>query len=345
MTEAQGRAGNRERVWRQVLSHGLSSRADVAEGLRLSKVAVTNIAAELIEAGWLTEAGLAGGYAGRPAGLLDLHPQAGTVLGVDVQRRVVTATLGDLRGDPGAVQALPLPVPDEVTGTVLELLRAAHARPPHGPLRQVVISVPAPVGPQGEPEAPSGLPEFGAAAAQDWASAHEVPLAFENDVKLAAVAEHHAGAALGRDDFALLALRETGVALGLFLGGRLYRGDRGRAGELSLLRWPDAGRLTPLESLDPQTRQAALAMIVGGLAAALDLRLLVVQGGPDTAEELIGQIRALVSGSVSIAHSAHGDAGPLRGALVLAARLAQDGVLRAGLPAATPREARLNPSG
>jgi predicted NBD/HSP70 family sugar kinase len=63
------------------------------------------------------------------------------------------------------------------------------------------------------------------------------PVTIENDVNLAAMAEHAQGAAHGVDDFVLVWM---GVGLGLatILGGRLHRGARGAAGEIGYLPVP-----------------------------------------------------------------------------------------------------------
>ena len=61
----------------------------------------------------------------------------------------------------------------------------------------------------------------------------------ENDVNLAAMAEHAAGAAAGADDFVLLWLG-VGVGLATVLGGRLHRGASGAAGEIGWLPLPGA---------------------------------------------------------------------------------------------------------
>jgi glucokinase len=52
-----------------------------------------------------------------------------------------------------------------------------------------------------------------------------------NDADCAAVAEYHAGAAKGVDDFALVTLG-TGIGGGLYANGRLVRGRHGFAGEI-----------------------------------------------------------------------------------------------------------------
>jgi glucokinase len=56
-------------------------------------------------------------------------------------------------------------------------------------------------------------------------------VAVDNDANVAVLAEHRHGAARGADHAIMLALG-TGIGGGLILGGRLYRGARGFAGEL-----------------------------------------------------------------------------------------------------------------
>lgn len=58
-----------------------------------------------------------------------------------------------------------------------------------------------------------------------------LPVAVDNDGNLAALAEHRAGAALGRDHALMLTI-DAGIGGGLILGGQLYRGGFGAAGEL-----------------------------------------------------------------------------------------------------------------
>jgi len=61
-----------------------------------------------------------------------------------------------------------------------------------------------------------------------------VPVEVDNDVNLAAAGEFWCGAARGEADFVLLNVG-TGIGAGLVLGGELYRGRHGGAGELAHL--------------------------------------------------------------------------------------------------------------
>jgi glucokinase len=58
-----------------------------------------------------------------------------------------------------------------------------------------------------------------------------LPVFVDNDANVSALAEHRAGAARGTADAIMLTLG-TGIGGGLILGGQLYRGHRGGAGEL-----------------------------------------------------------------------------------------------------------------
>jgi predicted NBD/HSP70 family sugar kinase len=59
-------------------------------------------------------------------------------------------------------------------------------------------------------------------------------IAFENDVNLAALGEQWRGLGKGVEDFVVLHIG-TGVGVGLVLGGQLYRGSSGAAGEVGYL--------------------------------------------------------------------------------------------------------------
>ena len=69
---------------------------------------------------------------------------------------------------------------------------------------------------------------------QALGDAFPVPVAFDNDANLAALAEWRRGAAVGRRDFVVLAVG-TGIGMGIVAGGTLLRGARGAAGEVGFL--------------------------------------------------------------------------------------------------------------
>jgi glucokinase len=81
-----------------------------------------------------------------------------------------------------------------------------------------------------------GIPA-GPAIRDSLAAAFRVPVLVDNDANLAALAEHALGAARGEEHAAVVTLG-TNIGLGLILGGGVYRGARGAAGEIGLLLVP-----------------------------------------------------------------------------------------------------------
>jgi glucokinase len=61
-----------------------------------------------------------------------------------------------------------------------------------------------------------------------------VAVTVDNDVNVATLAEWRSGHAVGLTDFAFIAIG-TGIGMGIVAGGRLQRGSRGAAGEISAL--------------------------------------------------------------------------------------------------------------
>ena len=91
-----------------------------------------------------------------------------------------------------------------------------------------------------------------------------VPASVDNDVNLAAIGEHNAGAAEGVDDFVFLAVG-TGIGAGIVINGKLHRGTIWAAGEIGYMLVPGASE-APVEPGQP----GALEGIVGGEAIKAD---------------------------------------------------------------------------
>ncbi|WP_449066758.1 ROK family protein, partial [Planomonospora algeriensis] len=129
------------------------------------------------------------------------------------------------------------------------------------------------------------------------------PVTLENEVNLAAVAEHRAGSARGREDFVLLWL-DDGVGAAVILGGRLRRGASGGAGEIGWIKLSG----TPFcELAAPRPPASSASGRPGGqdhrgvlaAVAVLDPGLVVLggrtgrSGGEDLAERVGGRLAAL----------------------------------------------------
>src|SRR5690606_15859039 len=77
---------------------GPLSRSDISEQLDYSRASVTGIVGRMIDARILTEAGEGKSAGGRRPFLLDLNPNLGYVVGVDIGATSVDVALADFRG-------------------------------------------------------------------------------------------------------------------------------------------------------------------------------------------------------------------------------------------------------
>jgi len=217
-----------------------ASRAQVARDSGLSKPTVSLGLAALLEAGLVREVGRSSGGRGPSAVLYELNPEAGWVAGIDVGRRWVRAAIAD------------------ITGTIVarrhERARVSSARALIGQIGAIARGlagdagidwdqvVHATVGSPGVFEPTRGavtlapnLPGWGRhGLVEALLGELGTQVGVENDVNLAAVGERWKGLGRGVRDFGFLSIG-TGVGMGLVLGGELYRGSRGAAGEVGYL--------------------------------------------------------------------------------------------------------------
>lgn len=309
------REHNRQQILWHLLNHGACSRAALAEHTGLSAVTATSITTELCEEQFLTEIRKTEGTTGRPAGIYDLHPALGTLVGVDCQPGELCVLTSDVRGNHRQERVYSVDSPQDLSVALRTAISTISTSVPHGALRHVTVSFPAPISPDGQVQEPNSLPELDLPACAQEVLATGADWVVENDANLRALAEKHYGAAVTEDNFMVLAQRRSGVGLGLYLGGTMYRGSTGLAGELSLAQWPDQGKPVQIERLPPAARNDALVYLLGGIAVSLDLGLLVLTR--DTQADFLDFGLELQSRSsrLRVVHSPLGSEGSALGAL------------------------------
>jgi predicted NBD/HSP70 family sugar kinase len=223
-----------------LLTEGALTRSQVGERTGLSKVTASQTLTRLQERGLVTVTGQLAGGRGPSAAVYAVVPSSAYVAALDVAPEAVTAGVADVTGrlltevtvDPnGARNPVQL-----VRNAVSTACRSAQVEAEE--LRAFVI------GTGGMVDARTGdvrlfvdMPDWHEGVLDALRQDLRRPVTIENDVNLAAMAEHALGAAQGMDDFVLVWL---GVGLGLatILGGRLHRGARGAAGEIGYLPVP-----------------------------------------------------------------------------------------------------------
>ncbi|WP_069629669.1 ROK family transcriptional regulator [Streptomyces niveus] len=227
-----------------LLAHGTLSRTRIGKLTGLSKPTASQLLARLEAAGLVVATGTTEGRPGPNAQLYAVNAGAAHAAGLDVNPQRVLAAVADITGATVGRFELPTPgrrsadgVVTQVTDALEGVVKAAGLS--RGDVHRVVIGTPGAFDPStGRLRYASHLPGWHSPTLLDeLAAALPMPVEYENDVNLAAVAEQRLGAARGHDDFVLL-WNQEGLGASLVIGGRLHRGFTGGAGEVGFLPVP-----------------------------------------------------------------------------------------------------------
>lgn len=237
------REANRDRVVDTMLEHAGAefTHAQLAQHTGLAVGTVTSIVRQLAAAGVVdTVPG-----AGRRGGTVRLGRRAGLVAAVDFGHSHLAVAIADLTG---AVLAETRTIVDaghdhregfELAQRMLDALFTGH-EDQRSLLRTVGVGLPAPF---------SHDVVLGSTIMPDWAGVNAqelatkifgVPAFVDNDANLGALAEHRRGAGQGHSEMIYVKI-SSGVGAGLIVGGQLFRGADGIAGEIGHLTVDDQG--------------------------------------------------------------------------------------------------------
>jgi predicted NBD/HSP70 family sugar kinase len=255
----------RRMILQKMMQKGEISRAALSAITGLSRSTVTEVVQSLLDAGILHER--PGAYEeqrrGRPAIRLALCASYGYFVGVGLSEVRSTMLVSDLRGRTLAECDLPpVTTPEEVVAQVGRAIKplARAAKIASGSILGLGLAIP------GIVDHGSGLCRF--SAAFGWRDVPIVdllrrrlglPVFASNDADAVAVGQRLFGAARTMENFASILLGRT-IGCSHYIGGRLYRGHAGSAGEI--------GHMT----LDPHGapcrcgKRGCLDTVAGGLA-------------------------------------------------------------------------------
>ncbi len=278
-----------------LLEHGPLSRTRIGKLTGLSKPTASQLLARLEAAGLVLATGTTAGRPGPNAQLYSVNPAAAHVAGLDVTPIRIKAAVADITGRTVGEFELPTPgrraqgTVEQVVQAVDEAAKAAGLN--RSDLHRVVIGTPGAFDPStGRLRYASHLPGWHSTTLLDeLAAALAVPLEYDNDVNLAAVAEQRVGAARDHEDFVLL-WNEEGIGAAIVIGGRLHRGWTGGAGEVGFLPVPG----TPLVRHVTKANNGGFQELAGCDAVvrvARELGLTPVSGAPlaDLAATLLAE--------------------------------------------------------
>ncbi|WP_248960317.1 ROK family transcriptional regulator [Sphaerisporangium perillae] len=250
-----------------LLSRGPLTRAELGEHTGLSKVTSGQLLARLEDRGLVEVSGERPGGRGPNAALYTVVPSSAYVAGLDVRPDSVTAGVADITGKiTTGVAVDPRDTGDPVKTVHGAVLRACDAAGIGiSRLRALAIGTRGVVDPRsGDVRFSFDLPSWHAGVLADLRATLGASVTIENDVNLAALAEHAYGVARGVDDFVLV-WAGVGQGLGVMLGSRLHRGYTGGAGEIGWL--PVPGEPLPVDFTAPQSgsfqRLVGTAALIG----------------------------------------------------------------------------------
>ncbi len=229
------RAHNRALVLDRVAAEAGTTRAKIAHATGLTRATVSVLVDDLLDNGLLVELEPDRVARGRPGSPLRLNPDGPGGLGVEVNIDYVSACVVDLTGAVRArrVEQVAVSTPRDGVRRAARLAAAAIGAS-NVPVAGAALALPGLLDEAGVLRRAPNLPRWRDVPAGDLlAGLLEVPLrAVDNEANLAALAEHWYGGAPA--DFVHVS-GEIGVGGAIVLGGTLFRGVRGFAGELGHL--------------------------------------------------------------------------------------------------------------
>ncbi|MCS6842986.1 MAG: ROK family transcriptional regulator [Caldilineales bacterium] len=229
------RLHNRETLLRRLFLHAPCSRLDLSQATGLSPGTVTNLVAELLEAGVVLEQGSVGSEGGRPRTLLAPNPDYRRLLGVDLGETHLQMELFDftLRRLHRVRLSVTNGRPQDYVALIAEALEETLAATGMAADRILGMGVGVPGVVEHDGHVLVSAPLWGWESIPFYAMLRErvaVPFYIDNGAKAMTLAEAWFGAGRGADNLAAL-LVGTGVGAGIITQGTLYRGATNSAGE------------------------------------------------------------------------------------------------------------------
>jgi predicted NBD/HSP70 family sugar kinase len=256
-TNHEGTSAHNRRVMIDALRiNGALSRADLARATRLTKQTVSNIIEELALDGLVISEGVVRKGRGQPSTPYRLVPEGAFAIGMQIDRHVTRAIAVDLVGNilTRAEANLPPGGPASGINVILDLIAqvrsdlAKVAKQSEERLVGLGAAMPGPFGIDGTGDDPWMMEAWQKFPVLEMlTSGTGLDVGLQNDATACATAERLVGAAHGLDHVVCLFLG-YGIGAGLILGGELYNGAHGNAGEIGMALLQGAGGArTPLE--------------------------------------------------------------------------------------------------
>ena len=254
------------------------SRAELARQMDLSRAALSTIVGDLENMGLVQESdpGLTTG--GRRPILLEINPQQGYVVGIDMGATHLGMVIADFSGHVVHETELPFSIADGPVACVPKVDAVFHSFIDQSgiqlsQIQAIGVGVPGPVVVEaGAVCAPPIMPGWdGYPIRKNLENLWGLPVFLGNDAEFGALGEWAAGAGRGTKNLVYIKVG-SGVGAGLLLDGNIYRGTTGCAGEIGHLAIMESGPICTCGN------RGCLEAVAGGWAIARQAREAVKSG-------------------------------------------------------------------
>lgn len=231
------RSRNSTIVLNHLRMHSPLSRANLSAAVGLNRSTISNIIEELIDSCFVRETEFQSGMIGRPGLLLEINPQGGAVIGIEIGYDFISIILANLMAENLWRQNVKIDHAkgsDEAVRSAEDLIQKALNIAVERGLRPLGIGL----GICGVTDVAEGRLVYSPNLKWEnipfrkmWAERFNIPVFVENDANAAALGEHYFAGADKADNFIYLNIG-TGITGGIVMNGKLYRGSTGFSGEI-----------------------------------------------------------------------------------------------------------------
>ncbi|MDO5049881.1 MAG: ROK family transcriptional regulator [Actinomycetaceae bacterium] len=238
------RSQNERRVLDALASGGDLTQAQISRETALAASTVSNIVNALVKDGVVERKQNLGGPHGQ---LIGIVPAPGTVVGIDLGKRHLRVCLSNLAHEIIAEAGTDLPSDHGVQDDLNTIDKALdkvtkEAGIERSDIRSIGLAIPAPIDlNQRRITSSQVMPTWSGIDIPELFQEHfGIDTFVDNDANLGAIGERVWGAAHGFDDITYIKVAD-GIGAGIILGGQIYRGADGSAGEIGHITIDERG--------------------------------------------------------------------------------------------------------
>src|SRR4030065_748741 len=237
---------NRNLVLKTIFEHESISRAEITGVKSLSRTTVSDIVADLLEEGLVSEIGVGSSLGGKTPILLSLVEDSRYLIGLELARNQFRDVIVNLRGKTREMVTLPMNSKNscEALALVYEILdRLIKAS--CFPLVGIGIGTPGLVNiNEGTVINSVNLDWKDLPLARLMEERYHLPVYVLNDSQAAAMGEYTYGKNHSSDSNLVVINARHGIGAGIIINGRLFQGDGGSAGEIGhVVVVPEGGKI------------------------------------------------------------------------------------------------------